>query len=122
MWLVIFDDNNGGYEEHTIKYALYDSLQKAAAGGLNLMDANSQWGNDWRNGVDGLGLEDEDNYLGFEYHPNLGVSGGVLISNSGSENSSHEVVVRIRPLEVNPSKLPIKSSSPVEGEVMGSFF
>ncbi|CAJ1943411.1 unnamed protein product [Cylindrotheca closterium] len=117
MWLVIFDNNNGGYDEHTIEHALYDSLQKATAGGLNLMDANSPWGSEWRHGVEGLGHEEEENCHSFEYIPQLGASGGDLISNANSDVDSHHVVVSIRPLEVNPSKLPIPSSSPVEGQV-----
>ena len=118
MYLVTFDDNNGGYETHTSKHALYDSLAKAKVGGLNLMDANSPWGEDWKNEVEGLGREDKDGYCGFDYNPNLGKSGGVLISNEDTDDS-HKVVVSIQLLEVNPppEKVSSRSRSPIEEEV-----
>ena len=111
MWLVVYDDNIGGFEGvHTIEYCLYDSFEKAKAGALNLMDAMSPWGNDWRNGVEGLGREDEDNYLGFDFNPELGGSSGeALISNEDSDDS-HKVLVTIKPLKVNPPPLRVERS------------
>ena len=101
---------------------MFDSLEKAKAGAINIMDAHSPWAKDWRNGLQGLGQEDEDNYVGFDYNPKLGARGGTLISNEHSD-MRHQVTVTIKQMEVNPEKLPERSDSPVDEELFsGSFF
>lgn len=124
LWLVTMTDNNGYGEDETKTHALYDSLEKAKAGGINLMDAHSPWAKDWRNGLAGLGREDEDNYVGFEYTPNLGAKGGELVSNEYSDGCSHKVTVSIKQLEVNPSpiKIPDEADSSREREDCGFIF
>ena len=108
MWLAILSDNNGGYNgDPTLTYRLYDSLEKAISGGINLMDVHSPWGEDWRNGLAGLGQEAKDNYLGFEYYPKINqANGGVLVTNEDSD-LSHQVSISIEPMEVNPSNIKV---------------
>ena len=110
MWLVTLSDNSGYGESKTVAHALYDSLDKAKKSGINLMDANSPWGMDWRNGLAGLGKENGDDYIGFEYNPDLGTKGGELLSNEDSD-MSHTVAVSIQPLQINPPSVRVSDQS-----------
>ena len=103
MWLVTYEDNHGYGEPQSMKYALFDSLDRAISGGVDLMDANSRWSMDWRNGLPGLGREDEDDYVGCNYTPMLGSEGGTLISNEDNDGDDHKVKISIKQLEVNPT-------------------
>ena len=105
MWLVIFSEQDMR-DKPNLQYALYDSIEKAKAGGILLMDRHSCWGEDWRNGLAGFGQEDKDNYLGFRYYPDdMGAGGGILVSNDGS-NGRTKVSVSINRMQVNPQIQP----------------
>jgi hypothetical protein len=108
MWLVIFSQEERGNEAN-VQYALYDSIEKAKAGGILLMDRNTFLGKDWRKGCVGLGQEDEDEqqeYYGVRYYPDdIGAGGGILVSNEDSDCST-KVSVSINRMQVNPQIQP----------------
>jgi hypothetical protein len=87
MWLLIYEST--GYEEER-EEILYSTKEKAIAVFPNLMDRFANIGNDWKNGLEGFGQEEEDPYLGFEYFGDdimtkSNKNGGILLSNANSD-------------------------------------
>jgi hypothetical protein len=89
IWLLKYDRR---YESITGE-ALYSTKEKAIAALPHLMKAYTSCGDDWKNGLEGFGLEDEDPYLGFEYFgDSMGDEGGELLSNQNSDTRTKETV------------------------------
>jgi hypothetical protein len=97
----IFTNDNEGSDVPTTESYLYDSIDKAILAVPSIMDQDSPFGNDWRNGLEEMGVEDEEDYLCFEYNPNIGTDGGTVLSNGDAEDSC-KVEIFIKRLMVNP--------------------
>ena len=110
--MVVFEDDHGGGDIPTIQYYLYDSKEKALDASILVMDKHSPWGYDWRNGIPGLGREDEDGYVGCVLK-NVGKDGGTRISNEEADDRSR-VEVSLMRLPVNP-----EVERPEEDDIQG---
>ena len=104
MWLLIYESK--GYEEER-KEVLYSTKEKAISGLPNLMDKFANIGNDWKNGLEGFGQEEEDPYLDFEYFGDdimtkSNKDGGILLSNANSDDAQPPITVSIKRMLVDP--------------------
>mmetsp|Transcript_146002 Transcript_146002/g.466642 ORF Transcript_146002/g.466642 Transcript_146002/m.466642 type:complete len:161 (-) Transcript_146002:124-606(-) len=88
MWLITVE-KGGAYEKSSRKMELYSTKEKAIAGAPKLMDSFSDWGADWRCGLEGLGKEGEENYTRTkDERKSVGDCGIVfLIGDTGSSQS-----------------------------------
>ena len=95
---------SGDYREDDVERTLYSTMEKAIEAFPAFMDAHNEYGDDWRNGLEGLGKGDEDNYLGFDCYvdqvENSG-NGGVLITNEHADGRS-KVVVCVKSMLLDP--------------------
>jgi hypothetical protein len=67
------------------------------------MDRRSQYGSDWRNGLEGFGKEEHRNYLGLEcFVDNLGDEGGDLLTNKRID-SRDTITVSLQRMQVDPA-------------------
>ena len=98
MWLLTLKVEYRG-DTSALHQSLFSSKEKAVAAAPALLDSHCPHGTDWRNGLDGFGREDEDNYLGYEHN-----SDGVIISNSMGveENGGDLVEAKVQQLVVDP--------------------
>ena len=105
MWLLKYKCS-GNYDETELEMSLYSTKEKAIEAFPSFMDAHSEWGEDWKRGIKGLGQEDGDNYLGFECFVNKVKKkkgkGGVLLTNETCENDDSKVTVSVERILVNP--------------------
>jgi hypothetical protein len=103
-WLLKFE-RGGGYSELITACALYSSKVKALAGFSGFMEKHSSFGDDWKNGLDGFGQEEEDDYLGFIYSGDdindNDDDAQVLITNTDGDSSDPETVF-IQKLKMDP--------------------
>ena len=104
MWLLIYESK--GYEEER-EEVLYSTKEKAISGLPNLMDKFANIDNDWRDGLEGFGQEEEDPYLGFEYFGDdimkkSNKHGGILLSNDYLYGTRHTITVSIKRMLVDP--------------------
>jgi hypothetical protein len=102
MWLLtyrygskLFDLEEG--------YAVFSSKDNAIAGLTNFMDTyGSAFGDDWKNGVEGFGKEDEANDFGFEYFGDSVENDGVLLEND--TESRDPCTVHLKRLKLDDPK------------------
>jgi hypothetical protein len=59
----------------------------------------SEFGGDWKNGVEGFGKEDEESYFGFEYFGDSVGNDGVLL-----ENDRDPCTVQLKRLKLDDPK------------------
>ena len=108
MWLLIYASKGckGGPQEER-EEVLYSTKEKAISGLPNLMDKFANIGNDWKNGLEGFGQEEEDPYLDFEYFGDdimtkSNKDGGILLSNANSDDARPPITVSIKRMLVDP--------------------
>jgi hypothetical protein len=82
MWLLMYK-YGGESTELDEGYAVFTSKEKAIAGLDDFMGKyGSILGNDWKNGLEGFGRENEDDYMTFEFFgDSVEDEGGVLLGN-----------------------------------------
>jgi hypothetical protein len=99
MWLLTY--RCGGKSRDLEEgYAVFSSKEKAIAGLTEFMDKyGSEFGGDWKNGVEGFGKEDEENYFGFEYFGDSVGNDGVLL-----ENDRDPCTVQLKRLKLDDPK------------------
>jgi hypothetical protein len=111
--LLLKYESGGGYNELERHETLYSTKEKAIAGMPHLMDTYAHYGDDWKNGVEGFGKEEEDPYLGFEYFgDSIGDKGGDVLTNKDSDGSN-TITVSLQRMRVDPPDPP-KSKKKVE--------
>ena len=107
IWLLKYE-SGGGRSEFERYEVLYLTKEKAIAGVPHLMEAYNQHGDDWRNGLEGFGQEEDDPYLQYEYHgDSIGDNGGVILTNEHSDFRS-STTVSLKRVRVDPPKSDIK--------------
>ena len=106
MWLVIYESK--GYEEER-KEVLYSTKEKAISGLPNLMDKFANIENDWRDGIEGFGREEEDpypysrfKYFGDDIIKKSNKDGGILLSNAHWHGVRSPITVSIKRMLVDP--------------------
>ena len=104
MWLLIYESK--GYEEES-EEVLYSTKEKAISGLPNLMDKFANFGNDWKNGLEGFGKEEVYQDLGFEYSGDdimtkSNKDGGILLSNAHWMAVKSPITVSIKRMLVDP--------------------
>lgn len=115
MWLLQYEQ--GGYNsESRIPDAIYSTKEKAIAALPHLMDAYAHWGDDWKNGLEGFGKEDDDPYLSFEYFKNVRDEGGVLLTNEDSD-CREPVTVYLKRLKIDPPNSEFKDDQGEDSEL-----
>jgi hypothetical protein len=103
MWLLTY---RYGYESDEAEggFAVFSSKEKAIAGLADFMDKHgSIFGGDWKNGLEGFGKEDEDNYFHFDYFGDSVGDEGVLLEND-TEGGDTPCAVRLKRLKVDDPK------------------
>ena len=104
MWLLQYEE--GFYGNTAVEESLLYSTRALAVAGLpGLMDGRSQYGSDWRNGLNGFGKEDATNYLGLEHFVETmdEDGGGDLLTNKRID-SRDTITVSLRRMRVDPSE------------------
>lgn len=99
MWLLtVVIENRGDTPEQV--HGIFSSKEKAIAAMPALLDTHCPHSTDWRNGLEGFGQEDEDNYLEYEYEGGTIDEDGVLIGNRAAD-SSDVVEVKLQYMAVD---------------------
>ncbi|OEU06217.1 hypothetical protein FRACYDRAFT_255548 [Fragilariopsis cylindrus CCMP1102] len=110
MWLLIYASEGckGGPQEER-EEVLYSTKEKAISGLPNLMDKFADIENDWRDGIEGFGREEEDpypysrfKYFGDDIIKKSNKDGGILLSNAHSHYASPSITVSIKRMLVDP--------------------
>lgn len=98
---------------------LYSTKEKAIEAFPSFMDTHSEWGDDWKGGIEGLGHEDGDDYLGFDCFVDKVKKkkgeGGVLLTNENSDSRS-KVIVSVERIRVDPPPPSKAEESEEKGE------
>ena len=105
MWLLEYKSTGQYGEPDDTKASLYSTKEKAIKAFPMLMSVKSPWGDDWKNGMEGFGAEDKDDYLGFEcFAKNVRASngGGVLLSNENQDGDNETVKISVERMQVDP--------------------
>ena len=94
MWLIRYEESGAYTGREEPRMELYTSKQMAIAAADKLLDACA-YGGDWRNGLEGLGREAEDNYLETEdYRKTVGDHGPIFrLESGGNSQMLYEVLL-----------------------------
>lgn len=104
LWLLIYEQE--GRDDPERQEFLYSTKEKAVAAVPACMNEFADYGDDWMNGVEGFGKEDEDAYLGFEYFgkdvlKKTNKNGGILLSNTRCDGARNRITVRLKCMQID---------------------
>jgi|EP00979_Chaetoceros_neogracilis_P005021 hypothetical protein len=116
IWLLKYEccgNGNGNPDDNNSR--LYSTKEKAIAAFPKVMAVNSPWGEDWKNGLEGFGKEDDDDdYLGFEcFADSVRASngGGVLLTNENHNCGNETITISVERMQVDPPDPPAQQET-----------
>jgi hypothetical protein len=103
VWLLTYERSDKYDSENNIEQAIFSSREKAIAAMPAFMDNISMHGTNWRNGLEGFGRENEDDYLGYEYYGSRRNQGVLLSANDEESGANAPVEIRLKRMQVDPT-------------------
>jgi|AntRauTorckE5430_2_1112549.scaffolds.fasta_scaffold10784_2 hypothetical protein len=104
IWLLRYEWCCSGHPDE-IKLWIYSTKEKAISAFPKVMAENASLGEDWKNGLEGFGKEDDENYMCFECFADsvrATEGGGVLLTNKNNDCDDTTITISVERMQVDP--------------------